>query len=216
MKQVDITIPKTARYFISGTISEKTKYVWFVCHGYAQLANFFLKKFESLNTEEHVIIAPEGLHRFYWEGFGGRVVASWMTKEDRLSDINDYVYFLNEVYSSVLEQNNNVQVNVLGFSQGAATVCRWIANGKIKVNNLILWAGVFPPDLDFKTSSTFASKMNYLVIGDEDEFIQANDIEKQVAFLQENKIEHKLVKFKGKHEIQSETLLKLVNDFIKQ
>src|SRR3989344_4462325 len=130
MQQKNIVIPKTARYFILNELSEKIEQVWFVCHGYAQLANYFINNFDELDKSKNLIIAPEGLHRFYWKGFSERVVASWMTKEDRESDIEDYVNYLNVVYDEVISsiKNKNVKINILGFSQGTATVCRWLAN----------------------------------------------------------------------------------------
>ena len=59
MKQVDIAVQKTARYYIDGQLSDKTKSVWIVCHGYAQLAKYFIKPFKSIVDEETVVIAPE-------------------------------------------------------------------------------------------------------------------------------------------------------------
>jgi hypothetical protein len=78
-----ITVKKTARYFILGEAGPFTRQVWFVCHGYGFLGGDFLKNFEALNEKEHLVVASEGLHRFYLYGTGGKVGASWMTKEDR-------------------------------------------------------------------------------------------------------------------------------------
>lgn len=212
MQQKNIQVLKTARYFILGEASEQIKQVWFVCHGYAQLANYFLKNFEALNDGKTLIIAPEGLHRFYWKGFSEKVVASWMTKEDRENDITDYVNYLNVVYSEVMEtlKNKNVNVNVLGFSQGTATVCRWLANSKVEADNLILWAGAFPDDMNFKTDKMVLDKLKtYLVVGDADEFINEEGVEKHSNLLKENDIKFELIRFKGKHEIDKTTLLDL-------
>jgi len=212
MQQKNITVPKTARYFILGERSEQIEQVWIVCHGYAQLANYFLKNFEDLNDGKTLIIAPEGLHRFYWKGFSEKVVASWMTKEDRESDIADYVNYLNLVYKEVLSglKNKNVKVNVLGFSQGTATVCRWLANNKVKADNLILWAGAFPDDTNFKTDKAVLDKLKtFVVVGDADEFIDEAGVEKHSSLLKENNIKFELIRFKGKHEIDNATLLDL-------
>lgn len=212
MQQKNITVSKTARYFILGQRSEQIEQVWIVCHGYAQLANYFLKNFEDLNDGKTLIIAPEGLHRFYWKGFSEKVVASWMTKEDRESDIADYVNYLNLVYKEVLSglKNKNVKVNVLGFSQGTATVCRWLANNKVKADNLILWAGAFPDDTNFKTDKAVLDKLKtFVVVGDADEFIDEAGVEKHSSLLKENNIKFELIRFKGKHEIDNATLLDL-------
>ena len=139
MKQHSLLVEKTARYFSLGEF-RGVKEVLFVCHGYAQLADEFLESFSSLQREGLLIIAPEGLHRFYARGAADKVVASWMTKVDRLDDIRDYVAFLDKTAETVLsEMQSPVKVSVLGFSQGAATVSRWAAMGKTKIDELILF-----------------------------------------------------------------------------
>ncbi|MFQ3349793.1 MAG: hypothetical protein ACI87X_000579, partial [Candidatus Arcticimaribacter sp.] len=89
--------PKTARYSTYGKMSTKTKYFWFVLHGSNMLAEQMLYKFKEFDLETHFVVAPEGLSRFYLNGFGGDVVSSWMTKRDRLEEIHDF-----SVYCSTL------------------------------------------------------------------------------------------------------------------
>jgi predicted esterase len=214
MQQKNIIIPKTARYFVSGEATEHVETIWFVCHGYGQLANFFIKNFEVLNNEKNLVIAPEGLHRFYWQGFSGKVVASWMTKEDRDDDIKDYINYLDAVYSEVLSQfkNKKVKINVLGFSQGAATVCRWIENKKCAIDKLILWAGAFPTDMHFEMNKDLFNAIKiYIIIGDNDEFINEQQVQEHENLLKTNAVNFQLIRFKGKHEIHQETLLQLAN-----
>lgn len=209
MIKKSIVIPKTARYFLSGEASETIEEVWFVCHGYGQLASYFIKNFDVLNTEKRLIVAPEGLHRFYWEKFSGRVVASWMTKEDREDDIHDYVRYLDAVYTEVISslRNKNLKITVLGFSQGTATVCRWLAAKNSRADNLILWAGAFPSDMDLQLNkTTFDSIRTLMVIGDRDEFITEEDVGKYRKLLDQNNIRYELQRFSGSHEINREVL----------
>jgi len=209
MEQKKIIVNKTARYFILGEVSEEVEQVWFVCHGYAQLANYFLRHFEVLKNSKTLIVAPEGLHRFYWEGFSGKVVASWMTKEDRDDDIKDYINYLDAVYSEIVSslKNKRKKINVLGFSQGTATVCRWLSNGKSRADGLVLWAGGFPSDFNFESNKAMLDSLKIsLVIGDKDEFISEEQAKEQVEFLEKKELKIEVVKFKGKHEIDQETL----------
>ena len=204
MQQKNITVSKTARYFIFGDPVAEIEQIWFVCHGYAQLADDFITNFESLNNGKHLIIAPEGLHRFYWKGFSDEVVASWMTRVDRTDEINDYVKYLDAVYLEVASQvkNKNVKINVLGFSQGTSTICRWIVNKKYKVDNLILWGGAFPADVDLQSNKIYFNSINvFFVVGDGDQFIKEDAIKEHKKILINNQIRHKLIRFKGKHEI---------------
>ena len=99
MTEHHLAVTRTARYYQQGELSAQTRRVWFVCHGYGQLAAYFSRHFAFLASTDPgtVIIAPEGLSRFYLQGNGGRVGASWMTRDDRLHEIDDHVGFLNQL-----------------------------------------------------------------------------------------------------------------------
>lgn len=212
MRQNNIIVKKTARYFTLGEATSLTKNVWFICHGYGQLANHFLRHFEGLDNGNNLLVGAEGLHRFYVKGFNDRVGASWMTKEERLADINDYVNFLDDVYDEVMEQldRSEVKVHVLGFSQGAATVVRWLCMGRSSADSLVLWAGAFPPDIDYKENADRLLPLDkYVVMGDQDEFISQQQLNDHQSFLKKNNLDHTLITFEGKHEIHKETLMNI-------
>ena len=212
MIKKNIIIQKTARYFISGIPAKTIKNVWFVCHGYGQLANYFIKNFNCLDATENLIVAPEGLHRFYWEQFSGRVVASWMTKEDRTDDIADYINYLNAVYDEIMTsfKETNVKINILGFSQGTATVCRWASDRKLAINNLILWAGGFPEDMEINSYTAWLNTFfTYLIVGDSDEFITTAQTDLQKKILMAINVPFEFISFNGKHIIDQPTLLQL-------
>ena len=208
----NITVHKTARYFVIGKPSTKIKSVWFVLHGYSQLAEDFIKIFEPIKNETTLIIAPEALNKFYIKGFSGKVGSTWMTKEDRENEIKDYVNYLDSVYDDVIKFGllPKIKITVLGFSQGTAAACRWLSKGKSKVNRLILWGGGVPPNIDLELSKElFNSLQLTIVVGDKDEFISAEQIEKEEQRLKKNNIEYSLILFEGKHVIKKEILLKL-------
>ena len=121
MKYSDHTlkISKTAHYSIAEpALFDEHNKIWMVFHGYGQLAKYFIKKFDCLVTAGDVVVALEGLSRAYINGFTGRVGASWMTKEDRLIEIEDYQAYISQIHSAVLERFGNQKVTVLGFSSG--------------------------------------------------------------------------------------------------
>jgi len=207
-----ITISKTARYYIMGKPSAKINSVWFVLHGYGQLAEDFIKYFEPIKNETTLIIAPEALNRFYVKGFSGKVGSAWMTKEDRENEIKDYVNYLDSVYEEVIKLGllSKAKITILGFSQGTATACRWITQSKLKVDRLILWGGGIPPDVDLESSKElFNSIQLTIVVGDKDEFITSEQIEKEEQRLKKNNIKYSLILFEGKHLIKKEVLLRL-------
>src|SRR2546428_11922672 len=156
VKEHHIGVSRTARYFALGDPARAGE-VWFACHGYGQLAARFLEKLRVLDGGHRSLVAPEGLSRFYLSESPTerRVGASWMTREDRLAEIEDYVRYLDAVYAAVFESLDRagVTVHALGYSQGASTVSRWAALGKAKIDRLTLWGGAVPPGLDLTPDS---------------------------------------------------------------
>ena len=211
MLEQHIVISKTARDYTSCAVSVNIKTVWFVCHGYAQLAGEFIKEFESFASPEALIVAPEGLSRFYTKGFFGTVGATWMTKEDRLYEIRDYVNYLNTLCLQIKTGcHPHARMNILGFSQGCSTVCRWITQESPDFSALFLCSGSVPDDLDFKKFRAAIDKRPaYYLTGDADPFISEKDIQ---AFEQRNK-EHQLPlqihRFNGGHSLNLKLLKSL-------
>ncbi len=206
-----------ARYYKLGEITSHTRKVWFVIHGYGQLAQYFIKKFSVLENPETCIIAPEGLSRFYLEDVtkrsqsgNNKVGATWMTRENRLMDIENYLTYLNGIYSKEIPTSFAGQVTLLGFSQGGATVSRWALDGTVSFQRLILWAGIFPNDMDFdKGTSLFRNKEVIEVYGDQDPFLTDERLGEMKDLNGKLNLRPTLVQFKGGHEIDQETLLQL-------
>ncbi|HIA06414.1 MAG TPA: phospholipase [Flavobacteriales bacterium] len=211
-----IEVTKTGRYFIEGQLGHNTEEVWIVCHGYGYLAEFFIKHFTNLASDTCCVIAPEGLNKFYKEGMGGEVGASWMTRSDRLIEIHDYINYLDQLLEMVLAEveRDAIKLNVLGFSQGTATVCRWLTKGKVQADNLVIWAGEIPDDIDFeKFNQQFTNKPVQLVVGDNDEFISEQMLEHFVSFLRSKAINFELSRYKGGHKINEALLLEIAQGF---
>ena len=206
-----IIVSKTARYFVLGEPSNKIESIWFVLHGFAQLAEDFIKNFESFADNTKLIIAPEALNKFYIKGAEGSIGATWMTKEDRQNEINDYVNYLNELCDEVLKQfaERKVKINVLGFSQGGATAARWTVMGNSQLDRLIIWGSPLPPDIDLHTHRELLNTLDLAIVaGDEDYYLTRELLESEVARLNLNKIDHQVHIFKGKHQIDPESLNK--------
>ena len=207
----NISTTKKARYFLSQEPHCEIDEIWIVLHGYGQLANSFLDWFKPVFSKNRLIISPEGLHRFYWKGFNGKVVASWMTKEDRLDDINDYINYLdNIIYQIKPLVSTKSFYHILGFSQGAATACRWVNLGETKLNSLTLWGGSFPNDIDYiNKMNIFNSLKTKIFIGENDEFYNKSIINKEIKRLNEYKIKFNFHQYIGKHKVDAEPLNKL-------
>lgn len=207
-----IGVTRTARYYTMGDIGNGPSEVWFVLHGHMYLARQFIRYFRVLEDPKRLIVAPEGLSRSYVNHEERRVGASWMTKEDRLNDIADYVNYLDELYRFVFEavDRSTAKVHVLGFSQGAATACRWVAQGRAQADRLTIWAGLVPPDLDLSSGGDklLAARLT-IVLGDDDEYVDADEAGEQEMRLREMGILHGLMRFEGGHVLRDDLLLKL-------
>lgn len=218
MQEHRLGVTRTARYFALGA-TRPVEEVWFVCHGYGQLAARFLEKFRTLDDGRRYIVAPEGLSRFYLSESPTerRVGASWMTREDRVAEIEDYVQYLDAVCADVFGfvDRSQVTVHALGFSQGAATVSRWATLGKAPVDRLVLWGGEFPPDLDL-TLGTVANRLRTarlsLVHGRSDQFITPKVASDIVERLGAHGIPCRAIPFDGGHELDEAVLQQLARN----
>jgi predicted esterase len=215
-----IAISRTARYWTLGDLGEHTQEIWFVLHGYGQLGEYFIQNFKSLNDGSRFIIAPEGLSRFYLQPreFTGRIGATWMTREDRESEIRDYVAYLDALYASLLVNvdsttRSRLRVCVLGFSQGVTTACRWILLGHAEVHRLLCWAGGLPADIDLKA---YAEHLRLLcpifIAGSTDEYITEKAIAEQRAMLEQIGVEYHFIQFEGGHHLDNTVLMQLAAD----
>ncbi len=218
MQELQVTFNFQARYFKLGEINQHTRAVWFVLHGYGQLAKYFLTKFKALTDHGVCVIAPEGLSRFYMEDVNtrnqtgnNRVGATWMTRENRLMDIDNYIMFLNTIYKTEIHSNPALPVTLLGFSQGAATASRWAVQNSIDYNRLILWSGIFPADMDFEKSKEILKiKQVCQVYGSKDPFLTDSRIGEMRRLSEKLGVKSDPLVFDGGHEIHEETLLRCV------
>jgi predicted esterase len=222
MQEHRLTVRRSARFYTLGEPGASTRDVWVACHGYGQLAARFLEKLRVLDDGRRYLVAPEGLSRFYLSESPTerRVGATWMTREDRLAEIDDYVGYLDAVYADVFQSLDRAQVTVhaLGFSQGTSTVSRWTAMGKAQVDRLTLWGGEFPPDLDL-TADPVVRRLRgarlALVYGRSDEYITPKVIQAITTRLRQHAIPYSEVPYDGGHELNEAVLRALGGETVR-
>lgn len=204
MQSHQLKVTRTAHLFTLGEQENATnREYWIICHGYAHLASSVLEKFEILNDGSRFLIAPEGLSKFYWNGFSGKVVASWMTSRNREDEINDYADYLTAVYQSFIPSDiGAAKVILFGFSQGCATLCRWIMRDTPLFHRLILWGGMLPEDLNFKSKKDYLQdKQLFAVYGDDDEFITPMRLANQKKFVDTQQLDLIIHQYAGRHVV---------------
>ena len=213
MESHQILFEKTAHYYTLGTAGKHVQRFIIACHGYGQLAERFIYKFDQLDLSNTFVLAPEGLSRFYWDNKNNIVGSSWMTKKDRLEEIADYTRFIKKLYDEYVPQfSDDVKITLLGFSQGCATQVRWIMREFPKFDNLILWAGLIPEDLVYVPHEAYFSNKNlYWVYGTQDEFLKEKHVKWHHNFLEEQGLSFQTISFDGKHVVDRSVLNELIN-----
>ena len=218
MREGHLVVTRTARFAVLGEHVARPAEVWFVLHGFGMLASSFLAAFQPLADRTRRIYAPEALNRYYLDGDGvqhgpeSRVGATWMTREDRLVEIADYVRYLDTLYRHVFAELPRAEVRamVLGFSQGAATAARWAATGNAALDGVILWGSPAPPDLDLaQAARRWVGTPLTLVYGRLDRYFDEARAVAEAERLRTAGITPELVSYDGGHRIDAETLLRL-------
>jgi predicted esterase len=97
------------------------------------------------NASEWLLVAVQALHPFYTKN--ERVVASWMTRQDRELAIADNVRYVAGVVEAVSHEFGLKASPIVfaGFSQGVAMAYR--AAATIPAAGVIVLAGDVPPDV---------------------------------------------------------------------
>ena len=209
MEERFIRVERTARFHVLGNI-RTCRELWVVVHGYGQLGRYFLNNFTGME-EGRCIVAPEGLSRFYLDAEHSRVGATWMTREDRLHEIEDHIAYLDRLTATLLrDAPTGTTVNVLGFSQGVATVARWALKGGTSIKRLVLWAGSLPAELDREMLSTWRNIHVDLVLGDGDVYAGPEVLQHMAQRMATSGVPHRTHLFTGGHKLEPILLKRLL------
>lgn len=214
ISQYKIQVDRTASYFTLGNLTGDVRFIWMIFHGYGQRAPNLLSKFADLKNKDHYFLAPEGLSKFYWDGVDGRVVASWMTKADRYEEIHDQVHYLNKVLASLpFNSFPSAGLVLFAFSQGTATLWRWLLNRKPKVKYIILWAGWLPDDIDYAGNAAYLADIRIIYIhGTEDTYLPEERMQVLGKLFEEKGIGVEYRTYQGDHRVDREVLGEILKD----
>jgi predicted esterase len=220
MGEHQIRVERTARYQLLGTPGAHVRRLWFVLHGYGQVAASMLRRCEPLAAADTLVVAPEALSRFYLTRAlanhpNATVGASWMTRETRESEIADYVAYLDRLHAHLLDQcgSRPIETHVLGFSQGVATAVRWAVLGaSYPPTQLVLWAASPPPELWTDAARGRLAETELVVAGgDADPYLSRDAVERVVERARAFGYRVRALEFTGAHEIPPDAIVKLVN-----
>jgi predicted esterase len=213
-----LTVPRTARYYTLGEPGPPAREIWIACHGYGQLAADFNGRMGALESADRLVVAPEGLSRFYHERARGGshatspIGASWMTREDRAAEIADQVAYLDALVDAVTARVSPTtpRLAALGFSQGVATVCRWLVHSRVRVDRLVAWGSAIPDDVLGGNLSVFRNTRIFLVAGSRDEFATPERVSDALTAIHAAGLDVTRLTFNGGHRLDDATLAQLV------
>lgn len=124
-------------------------------HGYAEDAEAQLDRLRMIpQAKAWTLVSIQGLHRFY-QRRTSRVVASWMTRQDRELLIADNLEYVDRVIADVLRglaspdmAGSHPMVVHVGFSQGVAMAYRAACQLDRRTSAVVGFGGDVPPELD--------------------------------------------------------------------
>lgn len=209
-KQVSYTTTNT--YKTLNTLTDRTKRVWIVLHGIGYLSKYFIKYFDELSVDENYIIAPQAPSKYYLKNQYKYVGASWLTKENTVTETNNVLAYLDNV---VTAENipDSCELLIFGFSQGVSIATRWVASRQLKCAKLVLYAGGIPKELtkkDFNFLNEQQTEIS-IIVGDKDQYITGEILKYETQRIEELFQEKaKQQFFEGGHEIKKELINSLV------
>jgi predicted esterase len=210
LSEKEITYSTTNSYSTLNNFTDKTKNIWFVCHGMGYLSRYFLRYFEGLNKEENYIIAPQAQSKYYMAPKFKHVGASWLTKENTLAETENVMRYFDAVLT-----NENIpstcKLIVLGYSQGVSVAMRYIAKRQLQIDHLVIHSGGIPKELEPADFEYFNGKVS-LVYGDKDEYLNKERINSEIErahLLFGNTLE--IIPFSGTHIVNTS----IINNLLK-
>ncbi len=198
-------------YSTLNNLTERTKHIWFVCHGMGYLSRYFIKYFNALNADENYIIAPQASSKYYIPPKFKHVGASWLTKENTAKETENVMRYFDAVFEAE-QLPNNKNLIVVGYSQGVSVAMRYIAKRQLACSQLVLMSGGIPKELiaeDFKFLKE-KTKVS-LIYGTEDEYLNEARVASEtqhVNGLFGNDVA--IIPFIGKHIVNVELINELV------
>jgi predicted esterase len=184
------------------TVSSSSSLLLVGFHGYAQNAADMLAELELVpGSERWTLVSVQGLHCFYARDHE-RVVASWMTRQNREQAIADNVSYVDRVVSALLARVDPVPIVFVGFSQGVAMAYRAATLGAHRARGIIAIGGDVPADVKTVAADRFPPVL--IAAGERDDWYTSAKVEADEVFLSSLGIRHEVFRYRGRHEWTAE------------
>lgn len=197
MRDLSIETPTHGRVLIrDGPSASKGLVVGF--HGYGESADDMLSQLERVpGSESWTLLSVQALHRFYARGHE-RVVASWMTRQDRDVAIADNLAYVDRALDVVLGPGIGAPLVFVGFSQGVAMAYRAAILGRHRPRWLVAVGGGVPPEVENASGGEFPSVV--IASGDADERYTSEQLNRDERVLESRVPTLEIFRYRGGHE----------------
>jgi predicted esterase len=174
-------------------------------HGYAQSAEDMLSELERIpGSDARTLVSVQALHRFYSRG-EERVIASWMTRQDRDVAVADNIAYVDSVLDELVARPHSSRVEpsaspivFVGFSQGAAMAYRAGVLGRHHAAGIIALGGDMPPEVKRPDIGSFPRLL--IGAGDRDFWYTPAKVDADVHWLESRRVPFDLIRYSGAHE----------------
>jgi predicted esterase len=176
---------------------------WLILHGYGMLARGILHWFRGADDGNRLLVAPEGLSRFYTVLSGGKrsVGASWVTREDLDHELEDQFAYLERAVAECIPTALPLQVH--GFSQGVSAATRWTVRTARAVEGVFGWAGVVPDDVTGeRLTAKLGTRPLRLLVGNDDARVTPEQVEADATRLRREGMAVEVRHFEGGHRVE--------------
>ena len=209
-EEKEIHYKSTNSYSTLNQLTEHTKTVWLVCHGMGYMSRYFLKYFKGLNPENNYIIAPQAPSKFYIQP-KMHVGANWLTRDATEAGMANILNYMDAVLNAE-NLPKNVNLIVVGYSQGVSVAMRYLAKRQLQYAQLVLHSGGIPKELTAKDFEYVSEATQVkLIYGTEDEYLDDDRIKIESARAFElfgNRVS--VLPFEGKHVVNVDYINDLV------
>lgn len=208
----EVSYQTTNSYSTLNSFSRTTKNVWFVCHGMGYLSRFFLRYFDELNPDENYLIAPQAQSKYYITPKFKHIGASWLTKENTIHETQNVMRYFDAVFQAE-QLSENMNLILLGYSQGVSVALRYIAKRQLKCSQIVIMSGKIPTELTVADFEFLNPKTKIsMIYGTMDPYLDENSLlsEKNRAFELFNHCDLHIIPFEGTHKVNKSILKQMV------
>lgn len=209
-KRVNYTA--TNSYSSLNEIGPKTRRIWMVFHGMGYLSKYFVRHFKSLDPQKNYIIAPQAPSKYYQGSSFKHIGASWLTREDTKNETENVLNYVEAVWQQEIGETD-LELVVLGYSQGVSIATRWLSKYQRQCSYLIIHSGGLPKEMNSETFRYLNPKVPvHYLYGDTDPYITKDRLSEETTRAQEL-FGSRVIEcpFRGGHQVNEELIFHLVN-----